>query len=232
MKYVKNGSDYMKEKVNIENWERKEAFNFFSKFNDPYASVTTIINVDKLLNYAKDNKLSFYGIMSYVVLKTINDLNEYKYVLEDDGVYKYNQINMSFSVLKNNNILNFSRTVLYNDFEIFIKDFIDAKNEAESESQIPYISGNNKIYITCIPWIRITAVDNPKNYDKVDSIPRICWGKYFFENGEYKMDISLQINHAFQDGYHIGLFFNTLQDNISKFMEKDNEKKYCLHRFR
>ena len=222
----------MKEKINIENWKRKEEFAFFSKFSNPYASVTTEINVNEIVKYAKDNKLSFYGIMSYVVLKTINEIDEYKYVLEEENIYKYDQINLSFSVLQNNNKLNFSRLVLYNDFELFMKDFICAKREAESNLQIPHIAGNNKIYVTCLPWMRFSSVDNPKRYDMIDSIPRICWGKYFLENGEYKIDVSLQINHAFQDGYHIALFFNTLQYNILQFMEKKNEKTYCLHRSR
>ena len=57
------------------------------------------------------------------------------------------------------------------------------------------------------------------NYEKTDSVPRICWGKYFLENNEYMIDISIQVNHAFQDGYHIGQFYNILQNSINGFNE-------------
>lgn len=39
-------------------------------------------------------------------------------------------------------------------------------------------------------------------------------GKYYLEDGKYFIDVSLLVNHAFQDGYHVGLFFNKLQQNI------------------
>lgn len=213
----------MKEYINIDDWNRKPQFQFFSGFTNPYTSVTSIVNVDNIVKYAKNNKISFYGIMSYNVLKTINDIDEFKYILDDGKVFKTDKINMTFSTLKHNNQLNFSRTVEYIKFEEFIKKFDEAKLEAESNKKVPFTNENNKIYLTCTPWMRFSSVDNPMNYDKIDSIPRICWGKYFINNDEYNIDLCIQVNHAFQDGYHIGLFFNHLQQNINNFIRLNDE---------
>ena len=207
----------MKTKIDINHWKRKKQFIFFSNFTNPYASVTSILDVDKLVKISKQNKISFYGMMSYMVLKTLNEIEEFKYVLEDNNVYKYDKINVSFSVLDSSNSINFSRTVEYTDFDKFIKLFNDAKTEAESNAEIQYVKDFNKCYFTCLPWIRFTSVENPMNYKIVDSVPRICWGKYFIENDKYMIDLSIQFNHAFQDGYHIGLFYNKLQENINLF---------------
>ena len=89
----------MKIKIDIDKWKRKKQYAFFSNFTNPYASVTSILNVDKIVKISKKYKISFYGIMSYVVLKTLNEIDEFKYVLEDNHIYKYDQINVSFSVL-------------------------------------------------------------------------------------------------------------------------------------
>lgn len=217
----------MKHKIDINNWERKKTFDFFSKFTNPYATITSQINVNKIVNYAKEHNLSFYGLMSYIVAKTINELDEYKYILEEDGVYKYDEINVSFTNLTKNNLLNFSRTVKFNeDMDTFLEDFELAKRECEENINIPYDNEKNKIYITCFPWKRIASVENPKN--GIDSNARICWGKYFLDNGEYIIDISIQVNHAFQDGYHLAMFFEKLEKNIkNKFVK---EKIYTLHR--
>ena len=222
----------MVEKVKIDDWQRKNQYKFFSVFTNPYASVTSIINVDKLVNYAKSNNISFYGLMSFEVLKAINSIEEFKYVLDNDGVYKYDKINITFSVLKTDNKLNFSRTVEFTKFTDFMEKFILAKQEAESDLQVPYTKENNKIYVTCTPWMRITSIGNPMNYTKIDSIPRICWGKYFLTDDGYNIDLSIQVNHAFQDGYHLGLFLNTLQQNIYNLGANKNEKRYTLHRSR
>lgn len=222
----------MKEYININDWDRKPQFQFFSNFTNPYASVTSVISVDNIVRYAKENHISFYGIMSYNVLKTINEIDEFKYVLDNGQVYKTDKINMTFSALKKNNQLNFSRTVEYTEFEEFISKFTEAKAEAESDNKIPFTNESNKIYLTCTPWMRFTSVENPMNYNKIDSIPRICWGKYFLDNNEYNIDLSIQVNHAFQDGYHLGIFFEQLQKNINEFKRKKNEKGYNLHRSR
>ena len=193
----------MKTKIAIESWNRKKSYVFFSNFTNPYASVTSILNVNNIVQIAKENKLSFYGLMSYIVLKTINEIEEFKYVLENGVVYKYDKINLSFSVLTKDQSINFSKTVEFQKFDSFILNFTNAKKEAESNTTISYIQDFNKCYFTCTPWMRITSVENPMNYESTDSIPRICWGKYFLESNVYMIDLSIQVNHAFQDGYHI-----------------------------
>ena len=71
--------------------------------------------------------------------------------------------------------------------------------------------------------MRVTSVLNPMKYKLKDSIPRICWGKYFIQDGKYMIDYSIQVNHAFQDGYHLGLFINQLQEDIYNFVGIKND---------
>lgn len=213
----------MKKKINKEMWNRNKQFKFFSQFDSPYTGCTTIIDVDNLVRMAKENKISFYGLMTYYTIKALNEIDEFKYVLEENKIYKYDKINATFSVLKDNNQINFSRTIEYSDFDKFIQDFNNAKLEAESDKNIPYIKDYNKCYITCTPWMRVTSVLNPMKYENKDSIPRICWGKYFMQDGKYMIDYSIQVNHAFQDGYHIGLLINNLQENIYNIYEVKND---------
>lgn len=207
----------MKELIDVDSWDRKRQYLFFSGFTNPYSSCSLIIDVDNIVNYSKNNNLSFYCLLSFLVLKTINEIDAFKYVLEEGKVYKYSKINTSISVLDATNQINFSKTIEYNDFKSFYYEFSEKKKEAENNKILKYDNDYNKCYITCAPWMRVTSVANPMNYSIVDSIPRIFWGKYFIENDHYMIDLSIQFNHAFQDGYHIGLFQNNLQKNIDLF---------------
>lgn len=213
----------MKQKVNKDFWNRNKQFQFFSKFDSPYTGCTTLIDVDNLVKFSKKNKISFYGLLTYFTIASLNKIEEFKYVLEEDEIYKYDKINVSFSVLKDNKQINFSRTIEYSNLKKFIQDFADAKIEAESDKIIPYTKDYNKCYITCTPWMRVNSVLNPMNYKLKDSIPRICWGKYFIQDEKYMIDYSIQVNHAFQDGYHIGLFINQLQEDIYNFVGEKND---------
>lgn len=49
-----------------------------------------------------------------------------------------------------------------------------------------------------------------------DSIPRIAWGKFADENGKKKLGLSIEVNHRFIDGVHIGQFALNLEKIINE----------------
>ena len=162
--------------------------------------------------------------MTYFVLKSMNEIDAFSYGYgKEEGkyfVYKYDSLAVTVTVINNNNELNFTRYVEYNDdISSFLLDFYKATNDASNG--IPYykiseLENMNKINITCIPWITFSNFKDAIDLKEKNSKPKICWGKYYLEDDKYLIDVSLLVNHAFQDGYHIGLFFNNLQQNIYK----------------
>lgn len=98
---------------------------------------------------------------------------------------------------------------------LFLERFYKAKDIGEKNKNSSKYEHNNLIYITCLPWMRITSMMHPVDEKNKDSIPRICWGKYFETIDGYNIDMSIQVNHGFQDGYHLGLFYEGLKRNIS-----------------
>ena len=56
----------------------------------------------------------------------------------------------------------------------------------------------------------VTGLTNERNLDPDDAIPRIAWGKYIDIDGRKHLHISLEVNHRFIDGVHIGKFNEAL----------------------
>ena len=212
----------MKTKIDINNWKRKLAYETFSSYSDPYTGIVTKIDITNLINFCKQNKISFYGCMTYFVLKSLNDIDAFKYGLgKEDGhefVYKYDTLAATATVINSDNELNFTRYVEYDeDISNFLIEFSKATEDASNN--VPYykilgLEHMNKINITCIPWITFSNFKDAIDFNEKNSKPKICWGKYYLDDDRYLIDISLLVNHAFQDGYHMGLFFNNLQQNI------------------
>lgn len=212
----------MKTKIDINNWKRKLAYETFSSYSDPYTGIVTKIDITNLINFCKQNKISFYGCMTYFVLKSLNDIDAFKYGLgKEDGnefVYKYDTLAATATVINSDNELNFTRYVEYDeDISNFLIEFSKATEDASNN--VPYykilgLENMNKINITCIPWITFSNFKDAIDFNEKNSKPKICWGKYYLDDDRYLIDISLLVNHAFQDGYHMGLFFNNLQQNI------------------
>ena len=60
-----------------------------------------------------------------------------------------------------------------------------------------------------------TMIGNPGMENPQDAIPRINWGGYVERDGRWLLNISVTVNHCFLDGYHVGLFFQRLQERIN-----------------
>ena len=58
--------------LDLENWNRREHFNFFSQFEDPYFAVTIDFDVTKTLNYSIKNNVSFFVLYLHACMKAIN----------------------------------------------------------------------------------------------------------------------------------------------------------------
>ena len=69
----------MRNKIDINNWKRKLAYKTFSNFSDPYTGIVTKIDITNLVNFWKENKISFYGCMTYFVLKSMNEIDAFSY---------------------------------------------------------------------------------------------------------------------------------------------------------
>ena len=160
--------------------------------------------------------------MTYFVLNSMSAIEAfyYGYGKEENeiSVYKYDVLAATATVINKENELNFTRYIEYNDdISDFILDFSNATKDASRNCpyyKIPNLENMNKINITCIPWVSFSNFKDAVTFREKNSKPKVCWGKYYLQDDKCFLDISLLVNHAFQDGYHMGVFFNSLQQNI------------------
>lgn len=95
-----------------------------------------------------------------------------------------------------------------------------AAAKARSEAQAHFLDQDDKeldalIYFSCTPWFDLTALTNERDFDRDDNIPRIAWGKYIPDGaGRETLGMSVEVNHRFLDGIHLGRFYQTLQASI------------------
>lgn len=223
----------MRKKIDIENWSRKKSYKTFCDFDDPCTGITTTLNVTNVVKLSKDTNNSFYGTMLYFVLMSMNEFDAFKYGYGKIGnelcVFKYDDIAATVTVLNKENELNFTRYIKFDyDYGKFIYDFSKSKEDAENNIdyyKIPELENMNKVQVTCLPWIRFSNFKDAISKSEKSSKPKICWGKYYEENGEYYINFSLLVNHAFQDGLQISSLINNLQENINKIKSKVNKKE-------
>lgn len=202
--------------IDYNKWDRKDIFEFFSGIPDPFYMVTYKEDVTELRDYVKKHNLSFYLAMTYVICRSINDVDAFHYCLHDQKIAYLPERRPSFTDLeKGSDHFKIVNEDLGDDLVSFVRRAKE-KSMNQKDFLIPSEEGDNLIYITCLPWLKLTALHNEGLSDKDDSIPRVSWGQYEEEKGRTVIGLSFEVNHRFIDGVHLG----QVHQNFRNYLEK------------
>jgi chloramphenicol O-acetyltransferase type A len=202
----------MKQLITLDDWKRKEHFQFFSKFEEPFFGVT--INIDCTLAYqqAKEKGNSFFLYYLYRSLKAANEIENFRYRIIDKEVYLFDQINASATINRPDETFGFSYMDYDKNEELFYQN---AKEEIvrvqQSKGLIPAGSGENVIHFSAVPWLDFTSLSHARSFTFPDSCPKISFGKVTENNGKKLMSVSIHAHHGLMDGFHIGLIAEKFQ---------------------
>ena len=200
----------MKE-INMDNWPRKEIFNFFSATERPFYSVSFRMDVAHARRWAGEKGLSFYHSMVWLVTEALNRVEAFRYTISDGGVYLLPRREPSFTDMKPGADFFHICTM---DVRGGIEEFC-AEAAARREGQECFINYSderpNLVYISCLPWLELTGLTNEGELGRDDCIPRISWGKYVPEGDRLMMGFAFEVNHRFIDGADIGRFAAELE---------------------
>jgi chloramphenicol O-acetyltransferase type A len=208
--------------IAVENWERKDHYHFFKGLDYPHFSICANLEITRFYHYIKQNNLSFFISVLYAATQTANHIPEFRYRIRGDQVIEHEMVHPSFTVMTAKGVFSFCTVNYLKDFQQFNAKTASAMKTAKDRVNLEDEPGRDDLlYITCIPWISFTNVTHPIHMNPVDSIPRIAWGKYFEEGGKIKMPLSVQGHHALIDGFHVGQYFNEVQEIM------DKPERYC-----
>jgi len=202
----------MKQKLNLDTWNRKEHFLFFKQMEEPFFGITTTIDCTLAYEKAKALNISFFTYYLHKTLYAVNKIEPFKYRIINDEVYLFDKIDASPTILRDDKTFGFS----YMNFVEDIHEFAEIVSEEieriqNTEGLFTRLFPENLIHFSALPWINFTSFSHARSYTFPDSCPKISFGKMMDENGKKTMSISVHVHHGLMDGYHVGEFVNLLQ---------------------
>lgn len=210
----------MKE-VDTKNWNRAKTYEWFKSFTNTTYSMNVEMDITNLIKHVKENNQSFFINMLYIVIKGLNSIEEMRTRFVDGKVIIYDDINPAFTVMTNAGTYENVREQNFKNYNLFYKKISKLIEKTKKQTSIKKEEYNpkdcyNEYYITCVPWISFIQFNHPIPDDKESqSIPRICWGKYYSDNGKYKIMLNITVSHMFVDGFHLAKAFNEIQQLLN-----------------
>ena len=202
----------MKKQLDLNSWYRKDHFHFFRQFGEPFFGVCVQVDVTRAYAYAKEKNCSFFLYYLYASLQAANECLPFKYRIQDDQVWEFDQVHASPTINRPDGSFGFA----YMDFDpSFVTFYEKARNEQQrvqaSTGLVPSESGQNVIHYSAMPWLAFTSVSHARHFAFPDSCPKISFGKVDKTSSRRVMPVSIHVHHALMDGSDVATYVERFQ---------------------
>ena len=202
-------------KIDLEHWPRREHYEYYTQKLKVEYNLTARVQVDHLLDFCHQHGYRFYPALICIVTKVLNQLESYKMFRNQEGelcVWDHIVPNYTF-FHPDDKTFSDCWSEYSEDFDTFYQTIVRDMETFKDHKGIKARPGQpaNFYCISCAPWVDFTAYSTRATNGEPKFFPIITMGRYTQENGKTTMPVNLMIAHAVCDGYHAGLFFNTLQ---------------------
>lgn len=198
--------------IDIATWNRKEHFEHFNAFDDPFFGVTVNVDCTRSYQFAKEKGISFSLLILHRIIAAACKVEEFRYRIEGDQIVCYDSLAPEATVGREDHTFSFASFEYDADEQTFIRE---ASAEIERLQRTTGLNKGgvfhpNAIHYSAVPWLTFTDMKHPTNMRSGDSVPKISTGKYFREGERLLLPISITCHHGLMDGYHVAQFIQIL----------------------
>jgi len=202
--------------LEVANWSRRELFEFFIGYTNPYFNVCTQIDVTSLKQFVSERGTRTSLALHYFALRVANEIEPFRYRLKDGKVFVYDVVNGGTTVLLPNESFTYAYFDYHRDFETFVSEMGKNVEEVRTGSgELKPTMRDDVIYHTTLPWISFTSFAHARNKGRGDSIPRIVFGKFSRQGDRLLMPLSVEVHHALMDGLHVGRYLAGFEEAMA-----------------
>lgn len=213
----------MKHLVDIATWERRDNYNFFRGFLNPYLSITTEIDCTEAFAAAKASGRSFFLYYLYAMLRAANEVREMRFRIDAAGnVAWYDTVDAITPIAVPGRSFFTVRIPYCEDFQQFYAEArvivtgipadgdpyqVAKELQEQGDFDVVHLSATPNLYFTSITYAQ-AAPGCPTEY------PLSNAGKAILREGRLMMPYSICVNHAFVDGAHLTQFFSKFEEYL------------------
>ncbi|WP_054709498.1 type A chloramphenicol O-acetyltransferase [Bacillus sp. JCM 19041] len=208
--------------IDLENWKRKEIFHHYLNQQTTF-SITREIDSSELYRMTKQKGYKFYPVFIFLVTRVVNSNKVFRTNFNSEGELGYwDRLDPMYTVFdRQSELFSAIWTNAHDDFKLFYERYLtdvetyNGKGKLFPKTPIP----ENLLSISMIPWTSFTGFNLNVTNNPNHLLPIITAGQFVHKNGSTYLPLSFQIHHAVCDGYHAGLFMNSVQELAERSVE-------------
>lgn len=209
---------------NFEN--RRDRFELFNSFENPFINITFNLELRDFRPFCKEQGLPPFHFFLFAIFQSLMKVENFRYRIYQGEVIKIDRLIPSYTVMNEDQVLNFTRFEYSSDLRTFIERSLLAREESTKAKKLLHSATEfserdikDYVFVTSIPWLDFTSIQHPTAKFKSADIPSLAWGKFRSNGeGEMSMPFSVQAHHGFVDGYHIHLLAQEVAAEVERLM--------------
>lgn len=202
------------ERIQLDGWARREHFEHYRSQVPCTYSMTTKLDITALV----EAKVRLYPAMLYLLTRAVNRFPEFRMDFDSEGkLGVYGEMHPCYTIFhRDSETFTNLWTEHTEDYQVFCRAY---------ERDLEQFSGNksmmakpgvpaNTFPVSMIPWESFDGfnLNLEKGYSYL--LPIFTMGRYAENNGRYLLPLSIQVNHAVCDGFHVCRFVSALREMI------------------
>jgi chloramphenicol O-acetyltransferase type A len=203
--------------IDIENWNRKEHFEFFGNMVSPFFGIVTEVDVTIAYEKSKQTGISFFASYFHKSMVAVNSVMEFRYRIVDNTVVTFNTIHAGATVGREDGTFGIIFVPFSADFETFHTELKREIEEVKNSTGLRLNGDDIKkdlIRHSTIPWNSFTGLLHPTNLDPKESVPKITFGKFSIREGRKYLPVSIEAHHGLMDGFHFAKYLAEFQKQL------------------
>jgi len=205
--------------IDLNTWNRKEHFEFFTSFDNPFFGLVTEIDCTKAYQFAKHHGRSFFAHYLYQSTMALNETEAFRYRIKDGQVVAFEAIHAASTIGRADGTFGFS----FIPFSSHFSEFQEAlKQEIKAVEQSTGLRANEDarridvVHYSSLPWNVFTGLTHARNYGSDDSVPKISFGKAHLRGDQRILPISVDVHHGLLDGWHVAKYLERFQELMNQ----------------
>jgi len=198
----------------VEDYYRKEHFDFFRAYDMPFYSITFNLELTGLKAFAEDRGHPVYLTQCFFFARAMNRVEDFRYRVVNDDIVLYDHLEIAATLPAPGGAFSFAHFDHAPDLETFLSRAADVSRRAREAASLAATAEGNTILFTSLPGVRFTGFTHATPADRTDGRARVAFGRFFEDSGRLMVPVGLGVNHIFIDGAAIGRLVEEVQSEF------------------
>jgi chloramphenicol O-acetyltransferase type A len=209
----------MNKTIDLAHWNRREHFDFFRQYDEPYHGVVVNLDCTQAYRQSKQTADSFFLTYLHRILLAVNQTEAMRYRMDGESVIDFATIHCGPTIARSDHTFGFCLIEHVPDFQIFstqAKVAMDRVKTASGLCLAETAGRRDLVYFSVLPGISFTGLSNARRFGAAAGVPYISAGQCTADGPRMRMPLAVYVHHALVDGYHLQQFLDCLASLLER----------------